>query len=391
MYRCLYPSLLLSAIALAACGSAAPSAINFSSPSPSGWPSTDNRLTGIACPDPSDCVAVGYLAPGYNAVGVHNRTLIEENRGGYWHVVVSPNVDGAAGSALYGVTCISAVDCIAVGESQDVSAESTTLIEEDTGSGWALVPGTGSRGALASVACAGPSYCVAVGTNESDGRTLIEDNRGKGWQVVESPDASSDDRLTAVACPSRSFCAAVGGSSKSLEHSVPLVEQNSGSGWTVVPMSGEGTLRGVACLSPVMCVATGSETYVDIYPQIVVRNLIEELTNGRWASITPPAGGIGTLGAVSCTERSYCISVDTLGSSPPGVIERINGGWSVGAGGYVTNAVETLDDVTCPTPGRCIAVGDQWLGGPADYIRPRATFIAEHSSLGWTVQASPNL
>jgi len=140
-----------------------------------------------------------------------------------------------------------------------------------------------------------------------------------------------------------------------------------------------------------MCVATGSETYADTYSQLVVQNVIEQLAGDGWHPITPPPGFIGLLGAVACPDPGYCISVSTLGSSPPDVIEMTNQMWSVGVGGNVTNEVANLTAVTCMRDRTCVAVGDQWLGGPADYIRPRATFIAVHTGQGWTVQSSPNL
>src|SRR6266581_1842945 len=45
----------------------------------------------------------------------------------------------------------------------------------------------------------------------------------------------------------------------------------------------------------------------------------------------------------------------------------------------------------CPIADSCIAVGDQILGREADYQRPRATFVAEHTNQGWTVQTSRNV
>lgn len=393
MYRRFWRLALPIVLGLAACGSQPATQVSFSSPSPPGWPSTDNHLSAVACPQLSTCVAVGYLSPGYSSVGVHNRTLIEENSGGRWHVVVSPTVDGEAGSALHGVACTRPDDCIAVGDSSTESANSRTLIEQNTGSGWAVVPAPDTRGSLAAIACPSRDFCVAVGDDEAAGRTLIEENTGAGWHVVPSAEvaSSSDDRLTAVSCASRSYCIAVGSSAVTSQRSLPLVEQRSASAWAIVPVPGLGRLAGVACPAPSECIATGGEIYIDDNSKVIVHNLIDELTAGGWAAVDNPAGLIGTLGAVACSDPGYCLSVGAPGLAPPDFVERIDNGWTAADTGNIPENAWSIIGLTCVNRDACIGVGDQTLGGPSDYIRPQATLIVEHTTTGWTTQVSPSL
>jgi hypothetical protein len=326
--------------------------------------------------------------------------LIEEDTGGGWKVVPSPNAPNEAGSALNGVTCLGPRDCIAVGNSMSSASTPKTLIEQNVGDGWTIVPSPNSSafegvGSLSGVTCANPSRCVAVGGYESENghfQTLIEENTGHGWTVVPSQNSSpgEDNLLTAVSCSAQPVCVAVGYSG--LGKSLPLMEQNSGSGWTLVPASGVGQLSGVACPSARFCVATGGDFSISD-KAIAEAPLIEEMTDGKWLALAFPHQA-GTLGGVACPNPTYCMSVGDLYSfgtsagSPLLVAERTSNGWTIGVTSDFGNQAETFGAVACAGANRCIAVGDQLVG---PYPGVRTTFIALHTSQGWTIQASPNV
>jgi len=349
-------------------------------------PSTDNFLADVWCSSSTVCTAVGHVARAFDDGGPETRTLIEENTGAGWRIVPSPNDDASVGSKLRAITCINAGNCIAVGDSANRASIPKTLIEQDNGSGWTIIPSPnpsviGGFARLAGVACATSTHCVAVGSYESDGgnfHTLIEENHGNGWQVVPSPNpgADSDDRLNAVACASQSLCVAVG-AHHSGEHDLPLVEQNSGAGWTIVAVPGSGGLEGVACPGPAACVATGGEESVS-GTSLFIDHLVEDMTNGVWTTVSVP-GLAGTLHRVSCSSATYCIAVSSWGTSSAGgspiIAERINNVWAAGAQAPVANELLDLVGVACPSARSCIAVGDRILGKDVDYMRPRATFI----------------
>jgi hypothetical protein len=335
-------------------------------------------------------------------VGPDNRTLIEEDTGDGWRIVPSPNARNEAGSALNGVTCISVQNCLAVGYSDDKASTPTTLIEQNIGSGWTIVPSPnadafGGIGSLNAVACTKSTNCIAVGRYESENgnfQTLIEQNVGDGWEVVPSPDIglTEDNHLAAVTCTGQSLCNAVG-SHGSAARNLPLIEQNSGSGWSVVPTSGVGALSGIACPGPDRCVATGGDFSVSA-SVINEAPLIEEMTDLKWATVALPLQ-VGVLGGVACPTPTYCISVGGLLSFPGGsaqtsliAVERTGNGWTVSASGIVSQA-DSVTAVACADASRCIAVGDEFVGN--GYSGVRATLIAQHTSQGWIIQASPNV
>jgi hypothetical protein len=394
------PTWLAAVILAMACGSSPP--VVSPSPTRSGGPSTDNFLAGVWCASPTDCTAVGHVARAFFDGGPHTRTLILEDAGEGWRIVPSPNDAASVGSKLRAVTCVGAGDCFAVGESESAASIPTPLIEHSTATGWGIIPSAvpanpGLASSLAGVACSSSTHCVAVGYYEASVgtfQTLIEETSGNGWRMVGSPDPApaGSDELNAVTCPTRSLCIAVG-AHHSGEHDQPLVEENSGDGWKTIDAPGSGGLDGIACPGPSDCVATGGELSV-AGTNLYISNLVEQAANGVWKAISV-SGLAGPVQGVACSSASYCLGVSSSGATAPDgspiVAERVDGVWSAGGPAPVPNDIFDLAGVACPGDRICIAVGDQILGNDADYERPHATFIAEHASGGWTVQPSPNV
>jgi hypothetical protein len=82
-------------------------------------------LTGIACPGPDTCWAVGYQATGSDAV----EQLIEEYAGGAWRTVPGATAQWMETSQLHGVTCAPGGSCWAVGSADNADYHSVALIE----------------------------------------------------------------------------------------------------------------------------------------------------------------------------------------------------------------------------------------------------------------------
>ena len=89
----------------------------------------NNLLYGVFCVSATACTAVGYSTASSGAF----RTLVESWDGTHWSVVPSPSV-GTGNNILYGVFCFSATACTAVGSGL-IGGVSKTLIESGTASG----------------------------------------------------------------------------------------------------------------------------------------------------------------------------------------------------------------------------------------------------------------
>jgi len=182
---------------------------------------------------------------------------------------INPSGSSNGGSNnLKAVSCTSPASCTAVGY-YVVSGTTTvvTLAEYWDGTSWAfqLTPNPTSNNELNSVSCTSAANCIAVGdTSGSSGQVpLAERWNGSSWKIqsVPRPAGGTSSELDGVSCTSMTACTAVG---KFLSSSGggPLAERWNGTRWIVQPTpnptSGtEGEMRSVKCLSATVCVATG--------------------------------------------------------------------------------------------------------------------------------------
>jgi hypothetical protein len=336
--------------------------------------------TAIVATSPSVRASASPLA---SAAATANPTAASS---GPWSIVTS-----APGLDLYGVTCVSADDCWAVGQGTG------TLIEHDTGSGWSVVPSPNPPAAstndmLQAVACANADDCWAVGTNAATGppQALIEQNTGNGWSILASPSpvGNQQDELNGVTCVSADDCWAVGYYTDSAGNQDTLIEQYTGSGWSIVsspnPPAGGGSLSGVTCLSAGDCWAVGAQSGGGA----TLGTLIEQYSGSTWSIVSSPgpAGSNGSqLNAVTCVSTAECWAVGYLPTEQGPLIEQYSGStWSIVASpNPASDGNNALSGVTCASADDCWAVGgDNFTGDPLN-------FIEQYAGAGWSLVASP--
>ena len=138
-------------------------------------------------------------------------------------IVATPNLSNKLEGNLNGVSCASAKECFAGGDSLTQNFGSgKTLIEHWDGSHWTIAtspsPGSSSDALLSGVSCPRVTSCFAAGA--SDSGLLTEHWNGSKWSIVAVPDANGFARpalsdsitpgLTGVSCPTPTDCYAVG-------------------------------------------------------------------------------------------------------------------------------------------------------------------------------------
>jgi hypothetical protein len=143
----------------------------------------DTVLNDISCTAHGRCVAAGWTGSASSP-----RPLIATLSGGRWHLPKTPNVTRAF---LYGVSCPTATECLAVGE-----AGTRALAAAWKGGSWAITwprQTGGSRPAalLDHVYCTTTTHCVAVGIQYNPNKagsnhTLIEVWNGTIWMFQNS-------------------------------------------------------------------------------------------------------------------------------------------------------------------------------------------------------------
>jgi hypothetical protein len=230
------------------------------------------------------------------------------------------------------------------------------------------------------VTCVSADDCWAAGYSwEPSGNTqpLIEQDLGTGWTVVSGPNpsVSGDSELRGLACVSARDCWAVGQSAQG-----GLIEHYQGSGWSIAssptaPSGVSGELYAVTCVSTGDFWAVGGSA---------TGTLIEHYGDGGgWTAVSSPNatdGAKGELQAVTCA-----------GAGDQTLIEHYQGsGWSVVASpNPADGSGPQLNSVSCDGAGDCWAVG-RFVDAPGS-TRTESPLIERDQGSGWSIAPSPNL
>jgi hypothetical protein len=199
---------------------------------------------------------------------------------------------------------VSAVSCVAVGESRQTSGAISALVESFNGSKWSIASSPSLTGGLQGVSCSAESACMAVGGTEGrfGGGGIAEAWNGSAWtaSAIEHP-------MRGVSCLAPTSCIAVGGD-RNLNKA--YAEHWNGSAWSAdsvtrpTDASNEQIeMFGVSCVAS-SCAAAGW------YYSFGWAPLAEARTPPSAAALSPPeygrcakvASGTGEYENAGCTK-----------------------------------------------------------------------------------------
>jgi hypothetical protein len=338
-------------------------------------------MTAIDCPDTWHCLAVA------------GRTAWAR-RAAAW----SQLDPGSTTTWLYGVACVSAVDC-GVGGARGGAAAMLRRENETWSSDSVAQPTVNYGAALYAVACAGHA-CQAVGYT---GVPLLRRGQGTSWLPVRAAAVVGPrgHELNAVSCGGASRCLAVGWADGPYGQE-PYAATWTGTRWTDVPGTAAiappikeefgflppSFLTAVSCAAATSCVAVGWADYGDGETQ----PFAGQWNGTRWTAlhIALPDGLYAPLG-VACTSTADCTAV---GTGTRIVVERWNGSTWRNEGANLKSGVSMLTSITCRSASNCTAVGawgfplaahrtgDAWSfePGPSSPSGARASGVACPSS-----------
>jgi hypothetical protein len=272
---------------------------------------------------------------------------------------------------LDAVACRGASFCIAVG-----SEQSQPFAARYDGAAWTPTPTPAvTNGALAGVACTSPTNCFAVGSLGPYGKsaTLIERWNGSSWQIVSNPNRSGSNELTSVSCVSASFCVAAGWRINTVGSELTLVEQWNGNGWKIVSSPNfhgypydVSRLMGISCATAKQCFAVGATADNDSLDHFIIR------WNGRaWSISARQPSAVAqqvVLTGVACPTASACTAVGHTDSVSVVEKDHWNGSkWKLTEGKTPPN--NNYDDrafnaVSCTSATACLAVGSEYSSYP---------------------------
>jgi hypothetical protein len=357
-------------------------------PTPNVEGAADSRLQAVDCSSANSCIAVGSSGE-FGPAGPTVTPLAERWDGTSWQIMPTPGLPDQG--RLSGVSCPWPRFCFAVGTLGALftlppypPSISTPLVEVWNGTRWSIqstpaVP----TGELDAVSCSGIVACTAVGTvarrllpppPSVDTDTFALRWEGAGWHVQPTPNAAGSDfdRLTAVSCPLKRTCTAVGQSDAGGVTS-PFVTRWFGrvNAWGLQSApkpdgAEDASLAGVSCPVAPVCVAVGSSR-----PPVGLETVLAERRIGAsWSvlptpPLPPPSTGVpqSLLGAVSCPTLALCRAVgnSTSAAGRVPIAERFDGtSWQYES--IPARPDPSLAGVSCPSRFFCMAVGSYTPG-----------------------------
>jgi hypothetical protein len=345
----------------------------------------EGEFDGISCASATYCAAIGF---GLDSAD-DDVALSEAWNGTSWSMMKGASPSGVTESALSGVDCVSASDCLAVGQ-----ADEGPLAEQWNGASWKVenVPTSAIFAILNGVSCASRNNCMAVGTaleqteNGFVQVALAEEWNGTAWteattaKIAESPAADFES----VSCLSDGACEAVGNYQSDSGEPAVLAESWSGERWvlqkTPAVNSGEGQeLNGVSCVSASDCIAVGSA---------LPDSLAESWNGSHWSVVTTPtpSGSEGSeLFGVSCTSRTSCMIAGGYANSA-GVDRTLAISWNGKTGKIEPTLSPSPTEsgflgVTCTAASACTAVG-----GSVTAKNPSLLLVEVWDGTTWSTQ-----
>jgi hypothetical protein len=177
---------------------------------------THSTLSAVSCSGPDACTAVGA----YDKFSTVSATLAERWDGTAWAVQSTPNPANGTQPALSGVSCPAPAACTAVGYDYDASAALVALALGWNGATWTIQPVPTPSGSandeLLGVSCTAASSCTSVGSGSDSagtGGTLAVGLTGTSWTVQPTPNPAGahGSSLAGISCTSAAVCVASGG------------------------------------------------------------------------------------------------------------------------------------------------------------------------------------
>jgi hypothetical protein len=229
----------------------------------------DDYLNAVACPSAAQCWAVGQTgnAPGGNTLAEARGPLLKHETGGRW-TTVPPAGLGADGAALESIACPDATDCWAVGGN---AQRGHTVIEHWQGGAWQPAPAPALPGSqLNNVSCASATACWATGGTQSRSGAaadLLEQWNGVQWSVVSA--VAGGLHPEAFSCPGGGRCLVLG-----LRDGAAAAASYSGGRWVAVPpapppagRAGGAVPSLFGCASATLCLAafSGHSLVTDVW------------------------------------------------------------------------------------------------------------------------------
>jgi Tfp pilus assembly protein PilV len=361
-------------------------------------PAGVTRITSVACPSTSVCIAVGYGTGGgviLHATTTGSPTITTDT-------LSVPNMS-TANASLSQVTCPSPSLCVAIGTT---STGAPVVLTGTIGSpdAWQSDALPGTVTSLSGLVCpSSANGCAAVATTTTVGSPIIVSGpSGTGtwaaWTTPASgPTSFTDSALTQVACTSASptTCMAIGTGKVNGGASGPIVVSGlAGAGGlaAAVPWSADTltsttvtSLGQIICPTATKCLVSGVGTSGASTGALFLYGT----TAGPLSSEFPPSSPASIVQTV-CPSSGTCMAIGANGSGPVVYNGTINGtatspdSWALG--NVTGSAATALGQVVCSSTTTCVAMGT----GPNGSGQPSGYLLSTTDGTNWSPESLPS-
>ncbi|MHA3702385.1 hypothetical protein ACXR2U_09365 [Jatrophihabitans sp. YIM 134969] len=316
------------------------------------------RFESVACSGANACTAGGWVAR--DPYSETTTPFVNRWNGHTWSQQTLPDIGFGR---ITGVACPTSTVCVAVGWIDDVTSggQQPLLLQKRSGTAWTstLLP-QADGAALNDVACRSATSCLAVGSaGPSDQGVIGIALTGTTWKVTRTPPTGGvvNPRLVAVSCTAGT-CRVVGsGYDKQTFDPRGIDLAWDGTRYTVGPRPPAG-LTDLSCAKVAACVAVGS-------PGNATTATVFDGTTWSSEPLPVPTGAYAQLFGVACADATSCVAVGA-GNGPLLLRRTAAGSWTA----EPASTTSSLASVACPTAARCVAVGGDTGSSPAIVVSP---------------------
>ena len=325
-------------------------------------PAGTGELGALSCATVRRCWAVGVAGPNSAAApGTTTVIVATKNGGRTWH---KQKVTGGSTPELSGVSCPDKTDCMAVGSNgASLPGSGVVLTTTDGGTTWNQVATPTGAITVTTVACSSVTSCLAIVNDGSFVWSAISTDFGQAWQREGNLPflfEAGDDISCAVggACLIAGYAPTGTGTG---EGAIAL-STDGGQTWSLASVpNGIGVLRSATCASTTDCLAAGS-TSTSVNDVVPAKGALLQSTDGghTWVPATspPPVADVFDL---ECPSPTVCAMVGTVWKGTPAVgTGGVAQSGDAGATFHLSSAAYvplTLTALSCPTTTACFAAG----------------------------------
>jgi hypothetical protein len=262
-------------------------------------------LTGISCPDPNHCMAVGLS--GAAPTGL----VLTTRRGGAdWEMATVPA----------GAVVVTAVDCSSATDCTTIASDGTTYwsaLSTDFGRTWqrggdlpAGLEGAGALSCPPGAACLVTGFTATTG-GHGQGAVGLSTDGGTTWTAAEVP--AGTGLLQSVTCATATSCLAAGTTSSTLSAVVPakgvlLSSDDGGHTWlAAIRAKSVDDVFALDCPSPVICAMVGTK-WVG-HPAVGTGAVAQSRDGGASFAASRTAYTPLPLTALACPTALHCVAV----------------------------------------------------------------------------------